>query len=345
MSKVNKICIFRDVIYQSGGIETWLYNIAAIYGKTHDITIYYDTADKLQLLRLARLVRCIKYEGQDIECDTGIWCYDFLGKDTTKAKKTIHIVHADYSYNYKFNFNVPYTKDIDEIYAVSERAAKSASRIFNRPVGVLYNPIFTVLKKEPIKIVSGTRLTWEKGLPRMKRLAKALDKANVNYTWEIYTPSYKTVESFSENVILKKPVMSILKKIKDADFMVQLSDTESFGYSIVETMALGTKLVVTNIHVLKELGINKYNAIIVPLKKRNYKNIVKQIVAQSKYAPPTSDYNKILGKPSRVDYNPSIVKNISKADILLDGERWLEPGQVAVIEDYNNDNRCLKIIK
>ena len=43
-----KIGIFRDGLYPSGGIETWLFNIAKRWGKTHDITIYYDNADDKQ---------------------------------------------------------------------------------------------------------------------------------------------------------------------------------------------------------------------------------------------------------------------------------------------------------
>lgn len=345
MKKLNKICIFRDMIFQSGGIETWLYNIATLYGKTHDITIYYDTADKDQLHRLAKLVRCVQYYGQKIECDIGIWCYDFLGRSTTKAKKSIHIVHADYSYNYKFNFKIPEVLDVDEIYAVSEIAARSARRLFKRPVTVLYNPVLPLVNKEPMQIVSGTRLTLEKGLERMKLLAKALDDACVDYKWTIYTPSYKTTAPFSKNIVFKKPVISMLRKIKDADFMVQLSDTESFGYSIVEAMVLGTNLVVTNIPVLKELGINQDNAIIVPLRTRRYRDIARKMVARAKYVPPKCDMLSIFGAPGVVHYNPSIVKNISQGDVLLDEDRWLEPGQVAVIEDYNNDNKCLKVIK
>ena len=86
----NKIGIFREGIYPSGGIETWLFNIAKRWGKTHDITIYFENADDKQLRRLQRLIRCVEYVGQDIEVDTAIWCYDFLGFHTTKAKRKIH---------------------------------------------------------------------------------------------------------------------------------------------------------------------------------------------------------------------------------------------------------------
>ena len=131
-----KIGIFRDGIYPSGGIETWLFNIATRWGKTHDITIYFDHADEVQLKRLQRLVRCEEYVGQDIEVDTAVWCYDFLGFNTTNAKRKIHIVHADYRYRYIFNKGEDNIPQVDEVYAVSGKAAESASKLFNREVEV-----------------------------------------------------------------------------------------------------------------------------------------------------------------------------------------------------------------
>lgn len=344
-ARLKKICIFRNDLFQAGGIETWLFNIATIYGKTHDIIVYYDTGNKEQIYRLAKLVKTVRYTGQEIKCDVAIWCYDFLGFETTKAKRMIHIIHADYKHRYKFGFNIPIAKKLGEVYASSGIAARSASKLFGYKIETLYNPVVPVTEHRALELLSATRLSAEKGLWRMKLLAKELDKTGVDYRWDIYTPSYKKIEPFSDNVVLKKPTMSIISKIRKADFVVQLSDTESFGYSIVETMACGTNLVVTNIPVLKELGINKDNAIIVPRRTRRYKKIVRRILARSPYIPPKSDWLRILGPPGVAHYNPTIVKNISKGDTIIDSERWLEPGQVAIIEDYCGDNPQLKEIK
>ena len=345
-----KIGIFRDGIYPSGGIETWLYNIAKRWGSTHDITIYYNNADNKQLRRLQRLVRCEEYIGQDIEVDTAIWCYDFLGFHTTKARRKIHVVHADYGYRYNFNKGDELIPKVNEVYAVSRKAAVSAERLFGCKVDVLYNPLSWETPERQIRIISATRLTHEKGLERMVKLHQALDRAGVNYQWEIYTPSYNEEEitsRFSKNVVFKKPVMSILEKIKKADFVVQLSDTESFGYTIVEAMTLGIPLVVTDIAVLPELGINKYNSIIVPLRKYcvNYNNIVKHIIAKSPYRPPVSDYEKLLGKKSRVNYKPVMVKNIASFDLMLPDGNWLEPKHITAVDSYDGKIKGLKVVK
>lgn len=345
-----KIGIFRDGIYPSGGIETWLFNIAKRWGKTHDITIYFDNADDKQLRRLQRLVRCEEYVGQDIEVDTAIWCYDFLGFHTTKAKRKVHVVHADYGYRYRFNKGDGLIQKVNEVYAVSRVAADSAEKLFGRKVEVLYNPLSCETPRKPISIISATRLAWEKGLERMVKLDNALSRSGTDYHWEIYTPSYsdeKITSRFSKNVTFKKPIMSILEKIKRSDFVVQLSDTESFGYTIVEAMTLGVPLVVTDISVLPELGINKNNAILVPLRKYcvNYNNIVKQIIAKAPYQPPTSNYDKILGKKPKVSYKPVMVENITSFDLMLPDGSWLEPKHVTAVDNYDGKTKGLKVVK
>ena len=347
---MGKIGIFRDGIYPSGGIETWLFNIAKRWGKTHDITIYFENADDKQLRRLQRLVRCEEYVGQDIEVDTAIWCYDFLGFNTTEAKRKIHIVHADYRYNYKFDKGKDKIPNVDEVYAVSGKAAESAKKLFNREVGVLYNPLSWETPEKPIHILSATRIAQEKGLERMVKLYNALEQSGVDYVWEIYTPSYNKEEitsRFSKNIILKKPVMSILDKMKEADFVVQLSDTESFGYTIVEAMTVGTPLVTTDIAVLPELGITKRNAIIVPLRKYcvNYNKIVRQMIDKAPYRPPVSDYEVLLGKPTKKDYHPIMVKNVAAFDVELPGGGWLQPKHVTTMDEYDGKIKGLEIVK
>lgn len=339
----NRIGIFRSDIQGAGGIETWLYNVAVKYGKTHDITVYYGSADSAQLDRLLHLVKCVEYTGQDIELDTAIWCYDFLGYETVKAGRTVHVVHADYRYGYNLDLGQKYVPEIDEIYAVSKRAAESAEKMFNEKVEVIYNLVLPEVEKRPIKLISATRLSTEKGLDRMKMLANQLDGMGVDYEWDIYTPT-RNIENISSKVTLKEPIMDMHPLIKEADFLVQLSDTESFGYSIVEAMVLGTKLVVTDLPVLKELGVNDNNAIIVPLVEANYRMVVDKIVARGPYVPPYSDTDKLLGPPSDVEYHPHWVKNISDGDILV-GDIWVEPEQVIIVQDWDKNNPMLKEIK
>ncbi|MCQ2750026.1 MAG: glycosyltransferase [Clostridia bacterium] len=53
------------------------------------------------------------------------------------------------------------------------------------------------------------------------------------------------------------PVDNIKDYIKDCDYLVQLSDSESFCYSVVESLELGVPVIVTPIPVYDELGIEE----------------------------------------------------------------------------------------
>lgn len=61
-----------------------------------------------------------------------------------------------------------------------------------------------------------------------------------------------------------KPTLDIRNYIAEADYLVQLSDSEGFCYSIVEALELGIPVLTTPITVLDEIGFkeNKHGYII-----------------------------------------------------------------------------------
>ena len=124
------------------------------------------------------------------------------------------------------------------------------------------------------------------------------------YEWSIFT-TYGNKESFSPNVIYREPTNDLLSYVAQSDYLVQLSDTESYGYSMVEALSIGVPLVVTDIPVLPEMGITSKHAIIVPLQNADYDDIVRQIT-DSKfsfvYNPPKDGWDKVFGEGSGNDY-------------------------------------------
>ena len=54
---------------------------------------------------------------------------------------------------------------------------------------------------------------------------------------------------------MMKPELDIRDYIADADYLIQLSDTESYAYSIVEAACLGTPIIATKMPVLDEMNI------------------------------------------------------------------------------------------
>ena len=56
-------------------------------------------------------------------------------------------------------------------------------------------------------------------------------------------------------LIYMKPRLDIRDYIADADYLVQLSDTEAFSYSILESLCLGTPVIITPIPSSIEMGV------------------------------------------------------------------------------------------
>jgi hypothetical protein len=93
-----------------------------------------------------------------------------------------------------------------------------------------------------------------------------------------------------------KPRLDIRDYIADADYLVQLSDTEAFSYSILESLCLGTPVIITPIPSSIEMGVkNGINGYILDFSMEDipiiqiYKNIPK-IAFKS----PKDIYDKLL---------------------------------------------------
>lgn len=70
---------------------------------------------------------------------------------------------------------------------------------------------------------------------------------------------------------MMKPTLNIREYIKKADYVVQLSDTEAFCYTLVESLLEGTPLICTDLPVLAELGIKDgENAHVLPMDLSEY---------------------------------------------------------------------------
>lgn len=327
------IAIFRSEIQKIGGIESWLYYLAKKYSQDYEIVLYYGGIDQVQLHRLSKFIKCIKYSGQDVECDTAIYCYDFMGLSTTKAKKYVHIVHADYA-NISIPVRIP--DAIDEYYAVSKIAARSFSEITGKKCGVLYNPISLDSPRKVLKLISATRLTQEKGLDRIRELARALDSRGILYQWDIFTSHPQEVDS--PNVVFRKHRLDIINFIADADYLVQLSDTESYCYSLVEALSVGTKVISTNLPVLDELQIDSKHGVIIDLKDKNYDKYIDDIAnyepLKQKYTAPDDNYSSIFGKKckSKYTYDGSMLRVIKGPVYFVEEALQLGVGDFIVAE-------------
>lgn len=204
------------------------------------------------------------------------------------------VVHGDYTtshYKVYPNFNHP---KLTKVLAITKYLQDGIKKKFNVDCELCYNPLVLEPKQERIVLVSATRLNALKGAWRMKKLAERLDLENINYVWYVFTNDNDIIGS--PNVCFIKERLNVYKWIQEADYLVQLSDTEACSYSINEAMAYGTKAIVTPLPYLEEIGINESNAIICNFDMSNIDEVVEKIkqVERVNWKPPKDNYMKYL---------------------------------------------------
>lgn len=223
-----KTIIYLSNLNTIGGTEQWAYEIAKKYSDDYDIELLYRTADSKQLERLRKLIRCKQYNNEEINCDTLITAYDHNIFDKSNAKENILTIHANYEYE---KIKMTIHPKVTKIYAVSEMAKKAFINThkdqldkLKLDVEVLYNPLTLEPQQRVLRLISATRLSWQKGLEQMKMIANKLNEKGYKFIWHVYT-NEKNIENI-DNFILMKARLDIEPFIKDADYLVQVSETE-----------------------------------------------------------------------------------------------------------------------
>lgn len=316
-----------------GGVETFCREMALKFGKDYDITIVYKNGDSQQMKHIAEVARIIRFkDGDKIKCDVFIfgWGWDIL--ESVEAEKYIQTFHADYI-NRKLNPS-PSPK-ITHRFGVAENTTKGIREHFDwaKDIQTMYNPYTPRKPRKVLKLISPTRLTPEKGYERMKVLCKALDDAGIPFLWLVFTDQPKP-SPHPNMVVLPCRVEGVLDYIADADYLVQLSDTEGYSYSIVEALSVGTPVIATDFAVAREQGIEdgKTGWILPMDMSRIPLDEIYKGVPKFKWKPPESHYETVLspGKSSWEEDKKQLVKLKSKMrfldlkhDVIRgNGEEW-----------------------
>ncbi len=282
---------YFDRINKIGGVETFFYEIAKKYCN-NDITILYSLGDKEQILRLKKYIRVIKYTGQIIKCKKAFFNYNLKPIDNIMAEKYYEIIHANYE---DLNIYPNTNPKINEYIGVSQSVCDAFTKLTGLPCTLCYNPITIEKPKRVLNLISATRLTREKGKDRILKLAKALDKENIPYIWTIFTNDKEIIKH--PRIIFIEPQLNIRDYIAKADYVVQLSDTESYCYTVIESLSLGVPVIINPWKCLKELNIDEKYGFIIPFDMKNIP--VKEIYNSYfhfKYIPKEDKWNEILEK-------------------------------------------------
>ena len=243
-----QIVIWTNRTYDIGGIETFIYNFCKTF-KDYDILVLYNEMHQSQIERVRPYARVLKNNQKTkVYCDTMI-INRIIDQEPNNiiAKKKVQMVHTC---NYLPTLHVPQGRDTT--ICVSDVARLSFKNETKESI-TIRNIVPKIAPKHVLFLVTASRFdTTEKGQKRMRQLASALESKNIPYIWLYF--SNRALEGLPPNVIKMKPTLDIANYIAMADYLVQLSDVEAFGYSIVESLNLEVPVLTTPIEVLPELG-------------------------------------------------------------------------------------------
>lgn len=245
-----QVVIYCANMQKIGGIETWLYYWCRNMYKLYDIMVVFsDQMDGRQIARLSDIVQVMRLNNRLIECDTLIntRITDKIPEEI-KAKKIVQMVHGCYS----ALFCCDIQPERDKIVFVSQAAADTFKNVDK--YNVIHNFTYPTKPNKCLFLITASRFTREKGGERMIKLAQALRRANIEFIWFVFShQDTKLVEG-----MVKLPeTLNVKDYIAKCDYLVQLSDSEGFGYSIVEALEMGVPVITTPITVLKELGFEE----------------------------------------------------------------------------------------
>ena len=298
-----KIVLFNKTII-SGGIEKCIENLTKqLHGKYEFEVCYFDDSivDQNIVNIISKYAKITKLtEGMKVKCDKCIWCYLYFDyykyKDMIEADEYIAWIHSmprilpDCLLD-----NKDFVNDCSKFICVSE-AVKNNLNISKEGIVIhnFLNDNIVELSNEdnPLKDIENnvlklcvvSRISRAKGFERLFLLVKELEKENIPYIINIIGKGRTREQQYRElfkdyrNVIFVGYRDNPYNYVKNSDYLVQLSDDESWCNSITEAKLLRVPVVVTNFESSYEQIKDGYNGIMVDLDETNYENIVKRML-------------------------------------------------------------------
>lgn len=356
---MGRVLRLKNVIYFPnfncvGGVETFCYEMGLKYGKDYDITVLYRNGDADMMRHIAEVARVIQYHtGDKIICDTFIFGYGWEKDlfDNLEAKEIIQTFHADYVCRHLHPCE---NGRITRRFGVADNTTNGIREHYEwaKDIETVYNPYTVKKPKKVLKLVSPTRLTAEKGFDRMVTFANALDKAGIPFHWTIYTDKPRDFPNKSVAVMPHR--LDVLDFIADVDYLVQLSDTEGYSYSIVEALSVGTPVICTAFPVAEEQGIvNGVTGFILPFDMKDIPvEAIYKGVKKFKVAPRESAYGKVLSKGT-TDIDEWLEKDVTaqvrKSYFDLELRKTMSSGERFIVQrrraEYLSDLNLVEIME
>lgn len=243
-----KTIVYIQFLHIIGGIETFVYNFGDMLG---DAVLLIGRVNDKQKERLKEKIKVIEYDRRKTYlCETLIILRILDDKpENILCDQSVRMVHGC-----RTNPSWHVRQDTDFIVTVSETCKKSFGEECKEAM-VIHNPI-TKENKKALILVSATRIPApDKGNneTRMRILAERLKDADIPFVW--FNFSDGVIQNAPEGLVNMGTRMDIQPYIARADYLVQLSDSEAWSYSMLEALVNGTAVLCTPLASAEEMGI------------------------------------------------------------------------------------------
>ncbi len=360
---MKNIILYHNNLLRFGGVDTFVYNFTKKLKKYYDITFLYSIADEENLKRIKENVKNVeKYDSnKKYICDICV-CASAWGEYpesvVAKSGRYIQMVHADYVRAKEVNFTYNKWHKTTEHVGVSEHVCKIFKKLYPKEkITRIYNILDEIQETKPIlKLISATRVSKEKGYERMLKLAQELKKAGIKFRWTIFTDLelYNKKPFNFEEIVYMKPSHNFFDYIVEADYGVQLSDTEGYSYFINECLEYGTPVLCTNFPSAYESIEDEKNGYILDmqLSNLNINKIVNNIPNNFNYKEKCTekdwinflnkkierkkkDMFKVIAKQNYNDKMPELIEGIIDKEIQYNanGSAAISEGDIYIIND------------
>lgn len=273
---MKSICFYYHHVNVIGGVEVAILNLIERLRSEYKITIAYSASDSSHemLIRMSEFSDVINLNHRSLEVDTVVYCSIYCQKDKIKAKKELRWLHGCLT---DMKVKLPKEK-IDNYISVGQVCKEQLdSQLVNQESILIYNELNSKIhelaknklpKEKKLNLVTVSRISREKGFERMLKVAEQLNKDGVDYVWNIVGSGYdkRYEESIKkqapDNWVFHGKLENPFPYIKNADFLLQLSDYEAFGFVLLEALVLGTTVITTDYSSAGEM-INETNGYII----------------------------------------------------------------------------------
>lgn len=309
---MKKIMFFRPLLYM-GGTEVAILNLLKVLSKCKDYEFYIgysdNTSDAGLLEKLSKYSNIINVEENNVQVDILINCspykssIDKLGK--VKYRKSFLWFHYFGKYEEQVFCDSKYLESLDKVIVVSETQKNIMLKqpydkyIYNK-IDVIHNILNSREIKEKssklvdldfsktLNLVTISRLSIEKGFHRMLELANLIKMQGIDFKWYIIGSSYypeieneikNMFKEYENNFVFLGIKHNPFRILRHCDYLVLLSDDETWGMTITEAKILGIPCIVTDFPAAYEQIQDMHNGIILPrYNTENYESRIDDII-------------------------------------------------------------------